>query len=77
MAVDRRKLLDYEMKRLVDEFSRIDNSIADDQLRLKYEANSKLLGVRKLFEEDMAKKKGKLSLLDAFSDEEDTNNLFS
>ncbi|MBO7676565.1 MAG: hypothetical protein J6S49_03520 [Erysipelotrichaceae bacterium] len=75
--VDRRKLLDYEMKRLVDEFSRIDNSIADDQLRLKYEANSKLLGVRKLFEEDMAKKKGKLSLLDAFSDEEDTNNLFS
>ena len=73
--VDKRKILDYEMKRLIDEFSRIDNSIADEELRLKYESNSKLLGVRKLFEEEMSKKKGRLSVLDAFSDED--QNLFS
>ena len=73
--VDRRKVLDYQMKDLVDQFSRIDNAIADEELRLKYESNAKLLGVRKLFEEEMTRKKGKLSVLDTFGDED--KNLFS
>ena len=73
--VDRRKILDYQMKDLIDEFSRVDNSIADEELRLKYESHPKLLGVRKLFEEEMSKKKGKLSVLDTFGDED--QNLFS
>ncbi|MBQ3295639.1 MAG: hypothetical protein IJH00_04055, partial [Erysipelotrichaceae bacterium] len=73
--VDRRKVLDYQMKDLIDRFSVIDNAIADEELKLKYESNSKLLGVRKLFEEEMTKKKGRLSVLDAFADED--HNLFS
>ena len=57
-----------ELAYLVNRTQDIDNEIAQDELRLKYEFNSRLLDVRRLFEDEQDRKKQKLDILNIMGD---------
>ena len=68
--VSERKALGRTVGDLVNHYRSIDDEIAQDELRLKYECNAKLLDVRKLFEKEQNRKKEKLSMLDILNDQD-------
>ena len=69
-----RKGITREIADLHERYKLIDDEIAQDELKLRYECNSKLLEARKMFEEEQSKKKEKLNLLDMLND--NARNLF-
>ena len=73
--IGERKLLNGEIARILSDYKRIDDDIAKQQLKLRYECNGKLLEVRKLLEEEQNRRKEKLSILDIIND--DAGNIIS
>ena len=68
--VKEKKSIDAELADLVNKYKQVDDEVAQEELELKYEANARLLAVRKIFEEEQNQKKEKLSILDILNDDD-------
>ena len=68
--VKEKKSIDAELADLVNKYKQVDDEVAQEELELKYEANTRLLAVRKIFEEEQNQKKQKLSILDILNDDD-------
>ena len=68
--VSEKKALDADIADLVNKYKQVDDEVAQEELELKYEANARLLDVRKIFEKEQTIKKEKLSILDILNDDD-------
>jgi chromosome segregation ATPase len=73
--ISQRKVLSAEFNSVLDRYKKIDDDISQQEIKLKYECNGKLLEVRKYLEEEQLRRKEKLSILDILKD--DNNDLVS
>ena len=73
--ISQRKVLSAEFNSVLDRYKKIDDDISQQEIKLKYECNGKLLEVRKYLEEEQLRRNEKLSILDILKD--DNNDLVS
>ena len=66
----KKSILDSDFAKLAAEYKKIDDDLCQSELKLRYEANVKLLELRKIFENEQNKRKERFYGLDVLSDED-------